>query len=1002
MCIRFPGARRGGEKFVRRLPPDFSDYLTPPAEGAPKRTWRRAPGDKVDDALLFCAGDLDTLKDIGTRLHKALFKKPRKPGGDLTGEFLALREAAALRNECMEVRIDLTEAPELARVPWESLYLAADDLFLGIDATSNIVRILSPDRPGPLPAAVEPPLRMLVAVANPLGELQTGAELADIRRRLDGLLDENCARYELRTLPAATRSQFGSQIEDWKPHIIHFIGHGGFDDEQGLIYFHDERDPAKRDPVDSATLRDLVRNDRPWLVVLNSCLGGAAARADPFGGAAQNLLRINVPFVVAMQSPISDEAAVRFSQRFYASLIRGDPVAAAVTRGRNAIRSLGEECLRAELITPVLYSTGEASGIGMVQPKERPPQPSPAGFWARRVAPALPTLNNVAGIVSAIVAIAGIYLALQTGGERASKVSSSARQGAAAPAPIERPSDHSALTDSILEEPRLGAVRDTGASIPIGPRGAQYSGAAARPNRPLPRLVSAGRQQVALTRAAAPRPANAAPGSTLRHALPPAAGAAPIPRPGATAPTLFLPDGAPVRSVASARSSATTVAHGPTGAIGQGIGAPDYASFSGSATATAPASGTAASAGGVQEAAASRRSEQVASLVEQAFPSRRLRAYFDAPFGVPRRPVLRYGHEAALRALSPEMSRYQYGSYEGAPYEDAGPSRNVLTFASGSLAFSVNSERLLEHAALDARNGARVGLIAVVGSEPGAEWLARYRLAHALDYLLLRGAPPSLVRVAQARADAGALSVMRNLGVDGLIEIRRENYRTAQRRGGRMPVTVIASFARDSSEPLAEHLDAFHPLLKSEPGGELRLRLVGHVDAEEAASAGEKLARDRAAHMAARLGQLGVPAASFQVSAAPPPASSANPYLERRVDASLALKDAERMDVPPEPQALPPATGNMLDRLAGWLERHPTFGIHLSPAETVPGQDFAARAERARAALRERGIAEDRITAGPAASTPESEPAAPPAAGAAEPAGEPASAGIDILIVPLS
>ena len=157
-------------------------------------------------------------------------------------------------------------------MPWEALYLASEDLFVGIDAKSNVVRILDPGQSGSLPDAIKPPIRMLVAVANPCGDLEAGAEVADIERRLANLLDENKERYEVQTLLEATRDQFGSRVEDWKPHIIHFIGHGGFDDDKGLIYFHDSRVKSKRDPVDSASLRDLVRNDRPWLVVLNSCL----------------------------------------------------------------------------------------------------------------------------------------------------------------------------------------------------------------------------------------------------------------------------------------------------------------------------------------------------------------------------------------------------------------------------------------------------------------------------------------------------------------------------------------------------------------------------------------------------------------------------------------------------------------------------------------------------------------------------------------------------------
>jgi len=66
---------------------------------------------------------------------------------------------------------------------------------------------------------------------------------------------------------------------------------------------------------------------------------------------------------VAMQAPISDDAAIRFSEDFYQALAGGDTVAKAVTRGRDGIHGLEEESLQPELITPVLYSNGRAERI---------------------------------------------------------------------------------------------------------------------------------------------------------------------------------------------------------------------------------------------------------------------------------------------------------------------------------------------------------------------------------------------------------------------------------------------------------------------------------------------------------------------------------------------------------------------------------------------------------------------------------------------------------------
>ena len=83
-----------------------------------------------------------------------------------------------------------------------------------------------------------------------------------------------------------------------------------------------------------------------------------------------------------MQAPISDDAAIRFSQRFYEALAKEETVATAVTRGRNGIRTLEDRSLQSELITPVLYSSGKAERIAFAAAK--PAAPAGPGQAGRR------------------------------------------------------------------------------------------------------------------------------------------------------------------------------------------------------------------------------------------------------------------------------------------------------------------------------------------------------------------------------------------------------------------------------------------------------------------------------------------------------------------------------------------------------------------------------------------------------------------------------------------
>ncbi len=94
------------------------------------------------------------------------------------------------------------------------------------------------------------------------------------------------------------------------------------------------------------------------LVVLNACDTARLPRRDGldvFSGTAAALVLAGFPAVLAMQFPISDEAAIRFAEAFYAALAAGDPVEAALVEGRQAIFDLDRRRGGFEWATPVLY-----------------------------------------------------------------------------------------------------------------------------------------------------------------------------------------------------------------------------------------------------------------------------------------------------------------------------------------------------------------------------------------------------------------------------------------------------------------------------------------------------------------------------------------------------------------------------------------------------------------------------------------------------------------------
>ena len=382
--------------FICKLPPDLPALLAadgPDAAMLRGLPWRKAPGELPADRIYFYAGDRKTLSTIGDRLFDALF---RDPDGDDHAEVLVREIAHAKQSgDFLKVTLNLADAPELVGVPWEAAFYRKGGWFLATDVSANLVRVL-PGGPSAPPPPIAGPVRVLIVIANPFPDrlLDVDKERATIAEILSAVpaTASGAAAFEvLEPLADATRAKLRRAIADLRPHVVHFIGHGAFVDQSGFIALQGD-EPGKADLVDAAAWRLFFQNDTPWLAFLNSCQGAQAEQGNLFGGTAQGLIQAGVPFVVAMQFPISDPAAILFASEFYRSLAKGEPVVQAVSRGRNAIAT--DDACAPELITPVVYSSGVAEVLPLaapppvadVAPPPSPPAPGAAPDQWRKIA----------------------------------------------------------------------------------------------------------------------------------------------------------------------------------------------------------------------------------------------------------------------------------------------------------------------------------------------------------------------------------------------------------------------------------------------------------------------------------------------------------------------------------------------------------------------------------------------------------------------------------------
>lgn len=293
---------------------------------------------------------LTAAKKFGGSLFESVFR-----GETLTCLQTSLAKMSA-GDAGMRIRLRLTGVPELCDIPWEFLYSDTTRTFLSLSAYTPVVRYLE------FPVSIRPldidsALRILVVIASPSNypELNVEQEWDRLKDALADLEERKLVVVQRLDKPRLGKSQLAILLDTLTReqfHILHFIGHGEFEDGAGALVFEAERQRAL---LVSAERLGVILHDRRSLrlVVLNACEGARADVHDPFSGTAQTLVRQGIPAVLAMQFEITDKAAITLTSGFYSSVAVGDPIDKALADAR--LRLFADQEDGVEWATPVLY-----------------------------------------------------------------------------------------------------------------------------------------------------------------------------------------------------------------------------------------------------------------------------------------------------------------------------------------------------------------------------------------------------------------------------------------------------------------------------------------------------------------------------------------------------------------------------------------------------------------------------------------------------------------------
>lgn len=304
---------------------------------------------------------------FGQQLFKAVFK------GSVRLVLDRCMESTRAEKAQLRIRLNLTSVPHLAGLPWEFLCVVPNNNFLA-RSYDSIVRYLELEIPFKESLLTEPPLRILVALSNPVGipTLDVGGELKKLQDAINRVGSKQQIVLDPLYKPTikALRKRLHEHRESSPYHVFHYIGHGVFDSSsnEGKLLLENETGGASQ--ISAQELGEILATHRSIrLAVINACEGARISPKDSYSGVAQTLLRSGAaPAVIAMQYVITDDAAKIFAQNFYEALLEGEDLDTAVSLARISISDTEHEKGRGdndsiEWGTPVIYMRASDSRL---------------------------------------------------------------------------------------------------------------------------------------------------------------------------------------------------------------------------------------------------------------------------------------------------------------------------------------------------------------------------------------------------------------------------------------------------------------------------------------------------------------------------------------------------------------------------------------------------------------------------------------------------------------
>ncbi|TPI13777.1 CHAT domain-containing protein [Mesorhizobium sp. B4-1-3] len=170
-------------------------------------------------------------------------------------------------------------------------------------------------------------LKIVFLATNPDADIRTDIEMRDIFYAVRRTTFRESV--VLKHVPAARLSDLLSELNEFRPDVVHFSGHGGGE----AIVFEDETQRSGGAVIDYDIVASFIdaTDTPPKLLVLNAC--------STYDGADVFLESVEV--VIAMLDVIDDSAAGYFATQFYSAICEGQSIGSALKQGKAVLKAGG-------------------------------------------------------------------------------------------------------------------------------------------------------------------------------------------------------------------------------------------------------------------------------------------------------------------------------------------------------------------------------------------------------------------------------------------------------------------------------------------------------------------------------------------------------------------------------------------------------------------------------------------------------------------------------------